>query len=449
MLKQLNEIDFILVPVYLFVIIFFAQQVARNLNTNKITKRLFMTGIAIKAIGSIIFCLVYISAYGGGDSWAYFVGASAIGELFIDNFSDAWLIFTNEVTGYEANSLFNSSTGYPPTYMLRDHHTFTVCRLSSIFYLLGGKSFLVTSMLISTFSFAGIWKFYILVCKLYKGNEKIFFFTIIGLPSLIFWGSGIMKDTFVLSSTCWVSYNFYMVFIERRKILINFFFFSVNIIIILNIKSYVILSLLPGMLVWLNSAYLKNIKNKFIKTVSFPLIFSIVGFIGFVAFSNVNSLMGKYKDVNSAIKQAKIIQQDLLRDEQYGSNSYYLGEIDGTVFGMIKMAPAAIFTAIYRPLPNEIGSPMMIISVVENIILILLSFFILIRLNPFKIINIILKEPFLVFALTFSLIFAFGVGIASTNFGALVRYKIPLMPFFFTSLFIIQYLRKNGFNDAK
>ena len=159
--------------------------------------------------------------------------------------------------------------------------------------------------------------------------------------------------------------------------------------------------------------------------------------------------MGKYKDVDSAIKQAKIIQQDLLRDEQYGSNSYYLGEIDGTVFGMIKMAPAAIFTAIYRPLPNEIGSPMMIISVVENIILILLSFFILIRINPFKIFNIILKEPFLVFALTFSFIFAFGVGIASTNFGALVRYKIPLMPFFFTSLFIIQSIRKNGFNDAK
>ena len=124
-------------------------------------------------------------------------------------------------------------------------------------------------------------------------------------------------------------------------------------------------------------------------------------------------------------------------------------EIDGTIGGMIKLAPAAIFTAIYRPLPNEIGSPMMVVSVIENLFLILLSVFIVIRLNPIRLIKIILKEPFLVFALTFSIIFAFGVGIASTNFGALVRYKIPLMPFFFTSLFIIRSISKNRLNDTQ
>ena len=32
---------------------------------------------------------------------------------------------------------------------------------------------------------------------------------------------------------------------------------------------------------------------------------------------------------------------------------------------------------------------------------------------------------------------------ASTNFGALVRYKIPLMPFFFVGLYIIYYKIKN------
>jgi hypothetical protein len=32
---------------------------------------------------------------------------------------------------------------------------------------------------------------------------------------------------------------------------------------------------------------------------------------------------------------------------------------------------------------------------------------------------------------------AYGVGIAGTNFGALVRYKTPLVPFFFTMMYII------------
>jgi hypothetical protein len=42
----------------------------------------------------------------------------------------------------------------------------------------------------------------------------------------------------------------------------------------------------------------------------------------------------------------------------------------------------------------------------------------------------------------FSLFFAFGVGIAGTNFGALVRYKIPMMPFFFGGLYLIFKLSK-------
>ena len=38
--------------------------------------------------------------------------------------------------------------------------------------------------------------------------------------------------------------------------------------------------------------------------------------------------------------------------------------------------------------------------------------------------------------------FAFGVGIAGTNFGALVRYKIPFIPFFFRnySIYTTEYI---------
>jgi len=43
---------------------------------------------------------------------------------------------------------------------------------------------------------------------------------------------------------------------------------------------------------------------------------------------------------------------------------------------------------------------------------------------------------------------AFGVGIATANFGALVRYKIPLVPFYFSALFLIyQISEKEKFNQ--
>jgi hypothetical protein len=157
--------------------------------------------------------------------------------------------------------------------------------------------------------------------------------------------------------------------------------------------------------------------------------------------------MGVYGNVDSAIQQAQTVQQDLLREEAYGANSYNIGEIDGSTAGMISMAPIAVFTALYRPLFWEIGSPMMVISVIENTILLIITFLLLIRVSPFKIIRIILSEPFLLYALVFSLLFAFGVGIAGTNFGALVRYKIPLVPFYFPMIYLIFKLsRKNKIN---
>ena len=147
--------------------------------------------------------------------------------------------------------------------------------------------------------------------------------------------------------------------------------------------------------------------------------------------------MGKYGDLESTINQAQVIQADLLREEQYGGNNYNIGQLDGTFSGMLKIAPMSIFTALYRPLPWEYGSPLMVLSIIENCILLFFTFILLTRLRPYKLFKEIFSEPFFLFSIIFSVFFAFGVGIASTNFGALVRYKLPLMPFFFTTLYLI------------
>ena len=51
--------------------------------------------------------------------------------------------------------------------------------------------------------------------------------------------------------------------------------------------------------------------------------------------------------------------------------------------------------------------------------------------------KLILTNPEVQFCLIFSLLFAFSVGFTSYNFGSLVRYKIPFMPFYYIALFIL------------
>jgi hypothetical protein len=55
----------------------------------------------------------------------------------------------------------------------------------------------------------------------------------------------------------------------------------------------------------------------------------------------------------------------------------------------------------------------------------------------YNIFLLLFRHHVLFFSGFFSLFFAFSVGLTTSNFGSLVRYKIPAIPFFVASLFII------------
>jgi hypothetical protein len=51
--------------------------------------------------------------------------------------------------------------------------------------------------------------------------------------------------------------------------------------------------------------------------------------------------------------------------------------------------------------------------------------------------------------LIFTIIFGIGVGTNSGNFGTLVRYKIPLMPFYLAALYILQAQAKKAVSPRR
>ena len=109
---------------------------------------------------------------------------------------------------------------------------------------------------------------------------------------------------------------------------------------------------------------------------------------------------------------------------------------------MLSKAPAAITAGLFRPFLWEVRNIVMLLSGIEGAILMFLTFRILWKMRVFGIARYFAKNHLLVFALIFSLFFAFSVGISTSNFGSLVRYRIPVLPFFVGSLFILEYFRK-------
>lgn len=445
-MQSLSVFDIILFPLFVGLIFVVARIIKNKYKREIPSYKYFTLGLFIKILGLLGFISIYLFYYGGGDTTNYFICCKAIGNLLLDDFEKGFAILFNTKSPYNNYSSFNASSGWPEFFMWKDEKAFSVARYTTIFYLIGLKSFLITSLLVCCFTYIGAWKFYRLFTSLYPGYEKLLAGFILLMPSLLFWGGGIMKDSYTVNATCWLTYNFYMVFILGKKRLVNLSLLLVNVFIILSIKPYVILSLLPGVIIWLNNAYLKKIRRKILRILIVPILSSSIFYIGLYTFENLSSLLGVYGNVDTAIEQAQVIQSDLTRANQYGENYYNIGTLDGSTSGLLQVAPLAIFTALFRPFIWEVGSPTMLLSAIENFCLLVYVLITLMKVSPYSLFRTILREPFLMYCLIFSLIFAFGVGVAGTNFGAMVRYKTPLVPFFFSLVYVSHKITKKEKN---
>ena len=386
----------------------------------------YIKGFNLKILGGVSFCLIYILFYEGGDTLNYFKGVNAMFEVFKDNPLNYFQLFFHDFDTFSRNVFQNIRT-YPPLYMARDPRTYTVIKISSLFCIPALGGFLPTTILLSSFIYRWVWKLYSFIIERYPQKELEVKIAVLFLPSTLFWGSGIMKDTFTFGASCYAFYGLNEFFIKKNRKTLIILQLILSFYLIITVKAYIIFALLPGLLIFLNFERVKSIKSTFIKIIVLPISISTIIFLINILFFDLNDLFGKYS-ADKLLEEAAIQNADLQRSF-YGSNSFSIGEFEPTINGVLKKFGPAVNAAIYRPYIWETGSATMVLSGIENIILMALSAWVILT-KPIKFIRSLLQDSFLIFCLLFTLILGFGVGLSTSNFGALVRYKIPFLPFF-------------------
>lgn len=92
------------------------------------------------------------------------------------------------------------------------------------------QSYFASAILVATITYGGLWKLYQTFLLEFPSLKKQLAIACLFIPSCVFWGSGIMKDSFTLSAVGWFTYSFYHFFIlKKRKFS---FFISTNDIIV-------------------------------------------------------------------------------------------------------------------------------------------------------------------------------------------------------------------------
>jgi hypothetical protein len=158
----------------------------------------------------------------------------------------------------------------------------------------------------------------------------------------------------------------------------------------------------------------------------------------FYALSSLGSSLGVYS-VETILERAVVVQKDL-KSSYYGGNSFDIGDFDASIGSVIGKAPLAINAALFRPYLWEVRNPLMLLSGLESTYIFVLTLGLMLRLKFTGFFKLIWENPLLLFAVLFSLFFAFSVGLSTPNFGALSRLKIPSIPFFVASLFVLRHL---------
>src|SRR5690606_35723972 len=233
------------------------------------------------------------------------------------------------------------------------------------------------------------------------------------------------------------TYCIYKVAIERK---IQPKYISVIVIcfwVIYSIKIYIILCFLPAVLLWIGIRYIAGIRQMVARVLLLPVGVACIVGLGYMAVRQVARDDPRY-DLSRIAETARTTAYDIrFWTGKDAGSGYSLGELDGTLEGMLRLAPQAINVALYRPYFWEVNNPLMLLAAMESFVLLVITLYVLTqaRMLAFRYI----LRPDVLFCLMFALIFAFAVGVSTYNFGTLSRYKIPLMPYFLVGLGLIYY----------
>ena len=422
--------DLVFTPFVIF-LVYVAAYVIRPYVTDNVTRRYFMPALSVKILGALALGFIYQYYYHGGDTFNYHThGSRIVWESFIENPLDGIrLIFgpTNDEHGiyqYSSRILF-----------FKDPGSYFVVRVAAFFDLFTFSSYSATAVLFSVSSFMGMWMLFLTFYRQYTRLHRGIAVATLFIPSVFFWGSGLLKDSLIIGCLGIATYHISVLFLERRVKIVSILVLMGALYLIFKIRLFVLQAYLPAILLWIIAHNFGSIRSTLVKIMAVPFAAAILVVSIYYAVIKIGENDTKYSVANLA-KTSRITAYDIgFYTGRHAGSGYSLDIPDWTPLGMLQASPAAINVSLFRPYLWETRNPLMFVSALESTFLLIFSLSIFIR--NFKNLFSILGDHNVLFCRVFSVAFAFAIGISTFNFGTLTRYRIPLLPFYLIALVIM------------
>lgn len=425
--------DFILFPVFLIILSLIFKTI-RKTYEDPVLQKYHRLGFWAKVLGCIAF-LTYNVYLSPGDSIGLYQKEGAnIYHLILHDSNDLHWLFQKGKYFDESFLKDSYNAGY-----FKSEANFMVVRIVAILSFVTFGSYAATSLLFAMIAFSGTWKLFLFFYEQYPQMHRKFGIAILFFPTFVFWSGGILKDTLCIASIGWITYSVYEIFYRKKHLIKNsiiLFLFGYLLIIL---KIYILISYVPFFILFIILKNLQDVKIRLFRYLLAPILIisSILAFT--TIFSSYDDKLGKFaaENITTSISEinSAFIKQTGREDAE--SNFNLGATFDGSFAGLIKIAPEAISTTFFRPFIWEAHKFSQLLAAIESLLLMYFTLIILIKSRIFGFIKLTLSDPLIMYCFFFSVVFALFVGASTLNFGTLVRYKIPCLPFYTISLFLI------------
>ncbi len=426
-------------------------------------RKLFINAFRFKIFCSVIFALITAYYYKGGDSEMFLYAVRDMQQAMGANELSVPDLFLMEKVDEQhplAYYFQQDLTKYYVIGFMRHSGNFMVPKLGVLPYILFFKSYLAMCLVFSFFALAGTIRLFKLFLHYFPTMQREIALATLFLPSACYWSSGFLKDSICFGAVGFLLYGLFNLFIRRKNLVTSVFWVGVSVYLLYMIKVYILLALIPGMGFWLFGEMSTGVRNISLKRfVTFlSLVVAGIAAYQFVTYLTSDVALSRFS-MDNLIESSDYSRRILERRGGEGSGFSY-----GTTNPVLLLLNGLIAT-FFRPFPWEISSFIVLFSAVEALIFLALMVFLFYKKGfgaPFR---KVFDTPILILSFSFAVIFAVSVGISTTNFGSLSRYKIPCLPFYLMFIFgayhltglaypawmqkILQLISKKSSNDVR
>lgn len=377
-------------------------------------KKYFLPAFLLKLTAGILLGIFYQVYFGGGDAQLFQTQSDFVTEYAkVSPASYIRLLLTRK---FESETLRTSMI-----YVWYSNSYFMVMLLSFLNFFTGGNIYL-NGLYFSVFCFWGLWQLVNVLIRLYP---QLLFPAIIAFlffPSVVFWSSGISKETIYLGSLGWlIAVVLRLAYQLSNRIWLDFLSVIVAGYLLWKIKFYfaaLVFALLfgYGLVIYFNHRF-----GKLKKTKTKVMLFCILALVGALIVANWSEVFKLDYFAAQLIKSNAV-----LTDRSVGKPFIFFPDLEPTLAGFLWYSPAAVFHTFLRPFIWESNSLFYFVAALENIFIVLLlvlTLFNLVR-SPLTVISL-----GAIVILIYVLVLAALLGLSTPNIGSLNRYRTAILPF--------------------